>query len=267
MAVSIGKCRLCLLDHQELQESHFIPAGIYGITRDAEASNPNPLLISPEMYVQTSRQVKDYLFCGDCERLLNDNGEQWMISQCFRSAEGRFPLRERLQGVDPFLSGKGSLGFNTANIRGIEHGKIIYYAMSVYWRAAIHWWRIGRQTITPINLGQYEEKIRRFLRKEEQLDSNVYLSVWLSGREIPNVISSVPTSHCVEGAGIMHRMNIPGIAFVLTIGRKVNDGVKQTCLIHVPGRPMFVSFHVDDELISNLISTVKTSRGAKERKE
>jgi hypothetical protein len=159
--------------------------------------------------------------------------------------------------VKPFISGTGGSGFDTAGVQGIDHAKITYYAASIFWRAAVHKWKVGREIITPIDLGPYEENIRLFLREGRPLSPHIYLSVWLSDRDQPLAISGVPTTRHFEGGGIMHRMNIPGIAFLLTIGKKVSHGVAQTCFIHAPGHPVFVSRYVDDQLISNLIATVK----------
>ncbi len=231
---------------------------MYRISRGAPHGNPNPVLVGPDMFVQTSNQVQDHLLCRDCEELFNKHGERWVISHCYREKDKTFKLRERLRNEVPFISTEGSAGYDTAGIAGIEHSKIIYYSISVFWRAAVHAWRVGRETITPIDLGPYEVGMKRFLRSEDSLSNNVYLSVWLSDRGLPLIGSTVPTSYHVEGGGIMHPMNIPGIAFLLTVGKTVSDPVKQTCFIHVPGRPVFVSKHVDDQLMSNLLATVKS---------
>jgi hypothetical protein len=100
--------------------------------------------------------------------------------------------------------------------------------------------------------------MRRFLIGEEQLHPCIYLSVWLSDRERPFPGANVPTSHRIEGGGIMHRMNLPGIAFLLTIGKKVGVATAPCCILHSAERPVFVSRHVDDQLMSNLLATIKS---------
>lgn len=208
------------------------------------------------MAIQTSEQVKDYLLCRDCEELFNTNGERWMLARCYRDTNGDFRLREYLAGTPPFLSLDGHSAFNTSQISSIDHSKLVYYAISFFWRAAVHSWRVGRETIEPIELGPYQERMRRFLLGEEELHRCIYLSVWLSNRERPVPVANVPTSYHIEDGGIMHRMNLPGIAFLMTIGKRVGVAISACCILHSPERPMFVSRHVDDQLMSNLLATI-----------
>jgi hypothetical protein len=256
MARPTGRCPLCL-ETRQLDESHFLPAGTYRLSRGQGLDNPNPFLISPNMCLQTSAQVKDYLLCHDCEQLFNRRGERWIMNNCYREQDGNFELRKCLQNVEPFLWGEDGGGFDTADVPGIDHGQIVYFALSMFWRAAVHVWQAGKDIIEPIDLGPYQENIRRFLRDEEALSPHIFLSVWLSNSEAPLVGSTVPTSWRVESGGIMHRMYIPGIAFLLTIGKNVDDSTKKTCFMHVPGRPVFMSGHLDAHLYSILRARMK----------
>src|SRR5689334_20945536 len=99
----LTRCCLCLRS-RELEESHLIPAGMYRISRGDPHGNPNPLLLSPDMFLQTSDQVKDYLLCHDCEELFNKNGERWVIAHCYREKDGAFKFREYLRNEVPFIS-------------------------------------------------------------------------------------------------------------------------------------------------------------------
>ena len=53
--MSIGKCKLCLLDGMDLQESHFLSAGIYRLLRGDGEPNPNPWVIMEKAAFQTSK--------------------------------------------------------------------------------------------------------------------------------------------------------------------------------------------------------------------
>ena len=61
-----GTCKLCL-QFGELKRSHFMPASLYKQSRRTGEANPNPLLLTETRKVQTSEQMTDYVFCGECE--------------------------------------------------------------------------------------------------------------------------------------------------------------------------------------------------------
>jgi hypothetical protein len=74
--MSKGKCKLCLLNGMDLQESHFVSAGIYRLLRGDGEANPNPWVIMEKAAFQTSKQQKAPLLCSDCEQRLSRNGEK-----------------------------------------------------------------------------------------------------------------------------------------------------------------------------------------------
>ena len=44
-----------------------MPASLYKQSRRTGEANPNPLLLTETRKVQTSEQMTDYVFCGECE--------------------------------------------------------------------------------------------------------------------------------------------------------------------------------------------------------
>jgi hypothetical protein len=46
-----------------------------------------------------------------------------------------------------------------AGLRGFRD-KLVYFGMSVFWRAAVHRWHMPAGDPVPINLGPYEDPIR-----------------------------------------------------------------------------------------------------------
>jgi hypothetical protein len=74
----------------ELEDSHFLSAGIYRILRDDTEKNPNPWLLTKNATVQTSRQLKAHLLCRSCEERFTKNGENWVLRHC-RQKDGRSP--------------------------------------------------------------------------------------------------------------------------------------------------------------------------------
>ena len=73
--MEIDDCRLCLSEGVPLHHSHFMPRSLYPLFR---AGNLHPVRFSREKMARTSEQVKDYVFCGDCEKTFNREGESWI---------------------------------------------------------------------------------------------------------------------------------------------------------------------------------------------
>jgi len=65
----IGKCMLCHRDEQELQKSHFLPTGVYRLTRDQTKSNPNPVILGEANASESLKQIPDYLLVENAKRV------------------------------------------------------------------------------------------------------------------------------------------------------------------------------------------------------
>ena len=88
---------ICKLHQQsaELKLSHFLPAGAYRLLVPDKSDVRQPILMTTEVAMLTSRQMQDYVFCGDCEKLFDQNGENYALAQ-MKGSRG-FPLLERLR--------------------------------------------------------------------------------------------------------------------------------------------------------------------------
>jgi hypothetical protein len=91
----IGRCPLCRKEGKELQESHDISAGVYRIAgRDGD-----PVVMTPEIFLSTTRQLKEYLLCSDCEQMLAKKGEDYVIP-LLRQDKNNFPLLKLLRSAN-----------------------------------------------------------------------------------------------------------------------------------------------------------------------
>ena len=81
-------CKLCKQD-RELRDSHFLPAAVYAQLRNPADQNPNPVLITKKLSLTTSKQMKDYVLCAECEERLSKFGETWVLANMARP--GRLP--------------------------------------------------------------------------------------------------------------------------------------------------------------------------------
>jgi hypothetical protein len=114
-----------------------------------------------ETAMYTSRQMQDYVFCADCEKLFDQGGEDYAIRQ-MKSARG-FRLLERLR-VSPPVDFSINEGVYAGNRIGIDAKKLAYFALSVVYKSAVHTWPSIRGHVPDsVNLGLWQEPIRKFL--------------------------------------------------------------------------------------------------------
>src|SRR5271167_4910830 len=96
--MKFGKCKLCLLD-KDLQESHLMPRALYRMARGSGGKgNQDPVVLRRTEQKSSSYQIKDHVFCWDCEQRLSKNGEEYVMN-VVKKRDGKFPLLEMLNGV------------------------------------------------------------------------------------------------------------------------------------------------------------------------
>src|SRR5450432_1945048 len=138
----IGICKLCL-KRRNLRDSHFIPKAMFKYVRDANMragwKNPDPILIVKTVTSHTSKQVSHYVLCDQCENRFNKNGENWMLEQVWK--ETSFRLLDRLNVAHPLFPMQGAQAFSGPSV-GLEMDKLGYFALSVFWRAAVRIWTL-----------------------------------------------------------------------------------------------------------------------------
>src|ERR1035437_2187556 len=157
----LGQCKLCLMK-KDLMDSHFIPASIYKLCRDA-TTGQNPIAVSGGLAKHTTDQIRDYVFCSDCEKRLNDNGEAWFHLNMARPKG--FLIREALQKAPPALANKTFAAYEGRAVPEIDMDQLCYFGLSIFWRAAAHRWPKlddNKSRIERLDLNGYEEPIRLF---------------------------------------------------------------------------------------------------------
>jgi len=163
-----GICKLCLRN-EELQRSHFLPAFLYRLSLDRRAGNPNPVVMTRSVAVSTSKQMRYYLLCPNCESRFSEHGEKWIARQVYNGRD--FPLLDRLNVALP-LHATPHLQIFSGTDAGIDTSKLAYFALSLLWRASVHKWAMINGKTTSVDLGIYEEPIRRFLVGETSFPSD-----------------------------------------------------------------------------------------------
>lgn len=253
-----GICKLCL-QTKDLQDSHLIPAAMYRYMRALSQKNPNPVVAGRKVTATTSRQITERLLCAECEDLLNKNGEREVLKWVWNGK--RFPLGERLAVAHPHYTFRDFQAFSGTAI-GIDTEKLAYFALSMVWRTAIHQWNtpFGGKT-TVLNLGTVEEPIRRYLRGEARLPSDIAIIATacidpgsLKSFYIPSRVSGVP--------GISFAMLTLGIHLMVSIGSNLPPRMRELCCARSAARLIFMRDCEREtlEVFSQIFKTSKMAR-------
>ena len=257
----VGQCRLCLRNGVELRDSHFLSKGIYKILRDATAKNPNPFLITPSTSVQTSEQLKRHLLCGDCEGRLSKYGERWVLGQCLHN-NGTFPLASKLSRTSPDIQTHGNPTriYYSDRIPDIRVSDLAYFAASIFWRGSIYPW--NEDGSTPVDLGPFQERFRRYLIGDEAFPA--YACLWVAVREGTefNRLTHVPTLARANGLHA-YKFPMPGLAFTLIVSKNIPARFRALCVVHGPRNPIVVTSILEDWLAQDAASLL---RGEKHRR-
>ena len=247
------KCRLCLNACSELRKSHFFPRAAYKIVQKETVRegfrNPNPVLITDRVALQTSKQATARLLCADCEQRLNLNGEEWVMANCWRGES--FLLRSLVCEAQPSLSNADISVYRASEIRGIDISALIYFAASMFWRAAVHNWS-GRSSEPAIDLGPYGEQLRTFLMGTTEFLKNCMLVVVLppnEGQQIKHMAHPLPTRR-----QDFHSYSMPflGIQFALFVGKRIPSEWREADFVRGDGNPILVDAHFDTRVKSDL---------------
>ena len=224
-----GKCELCHLV-RDLHDSHFLPRGGYKRTRAKVLKNPNPMILSGGKIKQSSRQVSDYKFCTECEARLNNGGENSVLSVVPADYGEKFKIHDRLRGVTPIVVRDGFLLFRESSISAIDLQSLIYFGMSIFWRATLRWSPVdgGSPPQLLMNLRQ-KEAIRNFLLgKAAALPRDLALTVAIWPFDKVSPMNFVPTQDS-ESSYRRYWFYFSGFLFFLALSKRIPAHVKRTC--------------------------------------
>lgn len=237
------RCGLCR-EIRPLQQSHAIPKALYRICRAEGERNPHPVIVTPGHQGQASHQIKDYFLCRGCEERFDRQGENWVMRNCYRG-RGKFLMRDMFSGKKPLLEAEGASVFAGSLTDGIDVEALTYFPMSVFWRCGARSWNLRGFRKDPIELGiRYQEEIRLFLLGDAQFPEYASLTVWVSSREVPLLAAHFPMSERAETVYV-HRLYIPGIQFMLALGRQIEASHLRGCIKHGRDNPVWMSDQVD----------------------
>jgi hypothetical protein len=228
-----GLCPLCKKT-KEIADSHLIPKAVYPYCRDPQG---NTIVINPDFLGFSDRQIHTPLLCFDCEDILNKGGEGWLMP-LLAEYDGRFPFYDILTQKSPDGADGNATAYAAARNDEIKCEKLAHFAMGIFWKAAVHSWRGGR-TEPIIELGPYRESVRTFLLGESAFPSHIALTVGILPAPTKLITFQLPES---GGQTKWHDFSfyIPGIKFVLAVGRSVTSELEDACFVRNRAHPILL---------------------------
>jgi hypothetical protein len=251
----IQQCPMCGITTDVLS-SHLIPAALY---KECRLPGGFPIVFNSKLVYESSRQMQVPLLCKDCEEILNKGGENWLIP-LFAKEDHSFRFYDLLTSIPPAMVVDDTRVYFAAQNPQIDSGKIIHFAMGVFWKAAVHPW-IPREKEPLIDLGAYAEPMRKYLREELPFPDEMVLSMGILPAPVKHLAISAPYrgSNTTTQNFLFYAL---GMEFSLLVGPTITNEERTGSLSGNQGRPIMV---VDfSPMLRNIVAdTMKTAHKAK----
>jgi hypothetical protein len=254
-----GCCRLCG-NHRVLQHSHLLPKALYKIIRNSNPSgSTNPVVVNPREARQTSRQVTAHLLCSECEQRFSTYGENWTMQYCFRSP-GSFLLQDLLNNAPAIAlpDGNGRV-INAASVPSLALDQLVYFAMSVFWRASVHAWKLEGHELKQIAIrNRYESEFRQYLLGNASFPANTAIQIFVSDNPAPLETAIFPYGQRIW-SHYRYKFMLPGIMFFLYIGG-IPKHIREMCTFTSHGRPIYFGRLVETQMMISSIQLMKDAK-------
>ncbi len=211
-----------------------MPAALYKLCR---APDSEPILITNEIVMQSSRQLQAPLLCSACEDILNCGGETWLLP-LLATIDGAFPLYDILKKVPPDVTEPDCTMYAASKNAEIQTSKLVHFALAIFWKASAHSWRGGTRTPL-ISFGKYGDEIRKFVLGEGPFPRNCALIVAVESPPVKQISFNQPY---LGSRSEFHSffLYVPGISFGLAVGKQIKEPKSVCCYSH-PAHPIILT--------------------------
>jgi hypothetical protein len=178
-----GTCALCGLN-EPLLDSHFMPRSLYQELHEPNFTIKQMIVLRADKTNQSGQQFSMHLLCQACEIRFQQGGEEWTLGNRYRS-DGSFLLRDHLLNASPVeMKPDGSRVFEARTVAGLALDRLVYFAVSIFWRAGIADWRVKFADAPKIDLdASLMTELQQYLLGKAPLPSRV--SIFVAVDEAP----------------------------------------------------------------------------------
>jgi len=227
-----GVCKLCLRPGK-LCKSHYLGRVLYTLSR---TSTEHPVIMTPKLVKTTPRQLWAHLLREPCEQLLNERGEKPVLG-LFNGEDDSFPLLNRMELALPFRTEPKAIIYS-GEAMGIDTEALAYYALGVLWKGSVHKWTTLKGQKSSVELGKYQEPIRRYLLGEPGLPDGLYVNVTVCV-DYGSQITSYAPSKAVGSPYPMYSLLVRGLWFHVVATDENPKGLSDLCCIRSTKKLLF----------------------------
>lgn len=252
-----GICKLCLLE-KDLQNSHFIGQGVYRRLYDRSLPNPRPILFTTDEGKQTDEQIKDYVFCWDCEQIFNRRGENFVHPRI--ATKEAFPLLKMFTGRRPLVAEPGYKLYDGNTIPGLDCASLLHFGAGIFFKAAIHSWQF-EGAVSKIEIGEYAEPLRKFLHDGADLPAQVAISMAVAS-DLPRFLGCFPPIPMEDFNGTEFKFYVSGIIYTLTVGENIPENFREYVFSAKERKLIYLIDEVSDvgrDIMKQIIANARVS--------
>ena len=218
--------------------------------------NEPPVVMTPKLIKISPRQLWAHLLCESCEQRLNEQGEKPFLALC-NDANNNFRLLNLMEVAVPVqhsssvrVSSAGLMfrdvdgTFSESVIKysgkamGIDTEALAFYALSVLWKGSIHTWKTFEGQESTVDLGEYQEPIRRYVAGEAGFPDGVYvITTACTDRGSPGMCFA--PSKVAESKFPMYSILVRGIWFHVVTTDETPAGLSDLCCVRSSERVLF----------------------------
>lgn len=266
-----GICKLCLFE-KDLQDSHFVGKAVYKRLKEPSLGNPNPVIITSDYAKQSTTQVRDFVFCSDCEQKFNHGGESWIHSRIATTNE--FRLLDLFAGQPPVVAEDGYKLYEGAKIPGLDCAALLNYGAGIFFKAAAHVWNFEGLPCG-IDLGPHTESLRQFVLNGVDLPADMVIGLSIASTR-PKFLGFFPPVAMDDPECVKYKFYVSGVLYTLMVGsdipaasRDLSFSVKGSKLIFLmddvseQGRDIMKQLAAGSKLATKLEKFMKEGRRPK----
>ena len=164
-----------------------------------------------------------HLLCQNCEIRFQRGGEDWTLGNRYRS-DGSFTIRDLLLNALPVeTKPDGSRVYEARTVAGLAVDQLIYFAVSIFWRAGVTDWRVKFADAPRIDLDiQLMTELQEYLLGKAPLSSRVSVFVAVDGASAPWRAMWSPKKQN-DRPQLRYSFYIPGIIMELGVDLPVEE--------------------------------------------
>lgn len=226
-----GLCKLCLMD-KDLRRSHLLPKALWSLNR---LDGDDPIVMTPDYFAPSQREVWSHLLCGDCEIRFSQLGENPVIPLV--QHETNFPL---LDLMNVAMSWRNHVNVTTYSglDMGVDTGALAYFALSVLWRSGVRRWTTSKRGTTGVSLGSYEEPLRGYLAGEAGFPPGVVVMVTVCTDPASRLAIFAPTQK-IGARYPTYSMLTRGVLFDIITSDELPPAMQDLCCVNSTKRVLF----------------------------